>query len=338
MSGTSLDGLDICCVKFTENTEIKFDILKAKTISYSDEWKEKLSAAHLLNGRDLMQLNHDFGVFCGERIKEITLDLNQTIDFIASHGHTVFHSPSTGFTTQIGSGASIYAATGIKTICDFRSVDVAFGGQGAPLVPIGDLLLYASYHACLNLGGIANISLKSHNQIVAQDLGYCNLILNHLTKTYFDLSYDDNGNLGKQGKINEEALKAMLIFTKNKEGRSLAREDFEHFIKLLSAINKPEDALRTSYEYIATFLSDYCNTHSVKDVFITGGGAHNSFLIELTQSKTKSKLIIPSSENIDFKEALVFAFLGLLRLENKNNSLKSVTKASQDSVSGAVYG
>ncbi len=338
MSGTSLDGLDICCATFNVENHSIFYIHKTATIPYTQLWKSKLASAHLLSGLELMQLNHDFGVYCGNQINAFLETITCEIDFISSHGHTVFHSPSTGFTTQIGNGAAIYAQTGIKTIADFRSLDVALGGQGAPLVPIGDLLLFKNYQACLNLGGISNISIKSDNQIIAQDLGYCNLLLNYLTKRHYDLEYDKDGKLGRSGKIEPILLNQFLEFTNNKGGKSLAREDFETFLGFINDTYSKENTLRTSYEYIAVYLSNNLNINKVKEVLASGGGAHNTFLIELTQSKTETTIVLPNSEIIDFKEALIFAFLGLLRILNKENCLNSVTQASKNSIGGAIWG
>jgi anhydro-N-acetylmuramic acid kinase len=338
MSGTSLDGLDICCVKFNTENYANFDILKAKTYSYSDNWKQKLANAHLLNGFDLMQLNHDFGVYCGEKVNEFCQNEKLNPNLISSHGHTVFHQPKLGFTTQIGAGAAIYATTGIQTVSDLRSVDVAFGGQGAPLVPIGDVFLFGEYEACLNLGGISNISVKTKDAIIAQDLGYCNLLLNHFSEKYFDKAYDKGGENGKKGRCKTDLLQKMLVFTSSQKGNSLAREDFELLLNLFPPDISPNDALTTSYFYIAHYLGAYFEKKKLKNVLLTGGGTHNDFLVQLLKENSKTEIIIPKTQIIDFKEALIFALLGLLRISQKPNSLRSVTKASKDCIGGAVYG
>jgi anhydro-N-acetylmuramic acid kinase len=338
MSGTSLDGLDICLTEFDVNNHQNFKILKAETIKYNQIWEDRLGKAYQLSGFELMQLNRDFGIFCAEKILDFIQDQHFEVNCVASHGHTVFHQPKLGFTTQIGCGATIYAKTGIRTVCDFRSVDVAFGGQGAPLVPIGDELLFKNYQACLNLGGISNISNKTENGILAQDLGYCNLLLNDLSKRFFNKNYDQNGNFGRNGNFNQSLLDKMLTFTKERDGKSLAREDFEQFKSLIDNLDNQNDIINTSYHYITNYLSEYLNKNNISEVLVTGGGAHNKFLIELLKSKTESKIIVPDIEIIDFKEALIFSYLGLLRIENQVNALKSVTKALKDSIGGAIYG
>jgi anhydro-N-acetylmuramic acid kinase len=339
MSGTSLDGLDLCAVIFDDKNVTDFEILASQTIPYTTAWDYRLRNAYTLNGFELMQLNHDFGYYCGEKINEFILKNFLLVDYVASHGHTVFHQPSLGFTTQIGAGASIYGATLIPTISDFRSVDVALGGQGAPLVPIGDRLLFSEYDACLNLGGISNISISNNDKTVAQDLGYCNLLLNHLCQSFFNCSFDKDGELGQQGKVNLKLVNEMHNYTHEQKNKSLAREDFEGLLAILiKSTTSPIDQLTSAYHYISDYLATYLTKNQLKQVLVTGGGGHNGHLIKQTQNKTNCKLIIPSSQLVDFKEALIFAFLGYLRVKGKITSLKSVTGAKQDAIGGAIYG
>jgi len=337
MSGTSLDGLDICHVTFNPIDHSDFRIVKAKTISYSPEWIQKLKNAHLLDAYSILSLNNEFGRYCGNEVQKFLLEKITTIDFIASHGHTVFHDPSNKITTQIGSGAEIYATTGIKTISDFRSVDVALGGQGAPLVPIGDLLLFNNYDCCLNLGGIANASFKEDDKIKAQDICYANMLLNHLSFQLANQTFDKGGILGRKGQCDQRLLDQLISIHENIGTDSLAREGFEQLI--LPLFNNPSiDSLTTSYHYMAHMLAKVINHQKTSSVFITGGGAKNNFLIQLLKKKCHSEIIIPSEEIIDFKEALIFSFLGLLRLSEKENSLSAITNATKDNIGGAIYG
>ena len=336
MSGTSLDGLDICWVKFSREHHSVFQIVKAQTVDYPNNLKQQLAQAHILSGLDLMLLHNSFALFCANEINDFLGDDKSQIDLIASHGHTVFHNPEVRLTTQIGNGAVLYAETGIKTVCDFRTVDVALGGQGAPLVPIGDLLLFTQYDSCLNLGGIANISVRNNNEMEAQDLCFANMLSNTICKDYFDVPYDKGGELGRAGKVKESLVQKMTEF--HQGNNSLAREGFNLFLELISKDVDPADLLRSAYEYTSNVVSEYCNKQEINNVYVTGGGAHNTFFMELLKQKTKAEVILPDPQIIDFKEALIFAFLGFLRVENKNNVLKTVTKATNDNLGGAVYG
>lgn len=335
MSGTSLDGLDICWVRFSKEDYSVFEIVKAVTISYPKNLNDKLANAYVLSGIELMNLNNEFAVFCAEKVNVFLGNDKGQIDFMASHGHTVFHNPKEGLTTQIGSGAVLYAQTGIKTICDFRSVDVALGGQGAPLVPVGDQLLFKDYDSCLNLGGIANISIQTEEGIEAQDLCFANMLSNHICQKFLSVPYDEGGKLGSKGEVDFDTLDKMEAF--HQHNRSLAREDFNCFLETLPD-RTPENLLRTSYEYTAAVIAKFSNSRKSRNILVTGGGAHNSFFMTLLKQKTNADIIIPSAQIIDFKEALIFAFLGLLRTENKNNSLKEVTQSLRDNLGGAIYG
>lgn len=338
MSGTSLDGLDLCLSSFRLNNTSSYKILKTAEHSFPDELRTRLQNAHFLSGYELALLSNDFAKFCSEKINDFKQS-DLKIDLIASHGHTVFHDPEKKLTTQIGNGAIIYAETGIKTVADFRSVDVALGGQGAPLVPIGDLLLFPTSTACLNLGGIANISYKTKDGIMAQDLCFANMALNYLCQTYLKQEYDKGGVLGKQGKVLPELLASFVRLNSTFKGLSLAREDFEKSMApLLKAEKNKADALRTIYEYVSTIISESINSSKPNEVLVTGGGAFNSFLIELIKKKSNHAIKVPDDQTISFKEALIFGFLGTKRVLNEINCLKEVTEASADNIGGCIYG
>jgi len=340
MSGTSLDGLDLAACRFTFDRTWNFETIKAVTVPYSHKWVNRLSSAADLNALDFAFLNNDFGKFIGKQVAEFSADLPQKPDLVSSHGHTVFHQPQNKLTVQIGNGASIAAYSGLPTVCDFRSQDVALDGQGAPLVPIGDELLFGDYEYCLNLGGIANISFRENGERKAFDICPANMAFNLFIKE-LGFQYDLDGNYGRTGKVQEELLHLLnqLDFYQQKGPKSLGREWFEEeFLPLIHSFQlSPTDTLRTLYEHVSDQLSLAVDQYPKGRMLITGGGAHNVYLIELFSEKTKHKTIVPSAQIIDFKEAIIFAFLGVLRLREEPNCLKSVTGANYDHTGGAIY-
>ena len=339
MSGTSLDGLDLAAVEFQQEKEIwSFKIDFAETVTYSEEWKKKLKNTPFLPGERLIELHNEYGRFTGEQINRFIAKTGFKPEIVASHGHTVFHQPEKHFTFQLGNGAEIAATTRLTTVADFRTGDVALGGQGAPLVPIGDKLLFSEFDFCLNIGGFANISFEKNNRRLAFDVAPANAILNHFAEKQ-GYTFDKNGELGKQGNENLKLLKKLndLSFYRQKAPKSLGREWLEkEFMSVLkqSAIAE-EDKLRTIYTHIAQQIA--AATSGYGKMLVTGGGAFNTFLMEQISSYTKTKIIIPSDEIVNYKEALVFAFLGVLRLKNINNCLFSVTGASKDNCAGIIF-
>jgi anhydro-N-acetylmuramic acid kinase len=340
MSGTSLDGLDLAACRFIFDESWSFEILKVVTIPFSHKWVNKLVSASSLNALDFILLNNEFGKFIGKQVADFCLDLAEKPDIVSSHGHTIFHQPMDRLTLQIGNGASVAAYAGLPTVCDFRSVDVALKGQGAPLVPIGDELLFGQYEICLNLGGIANVSFREENERRAFDICPVNMAFNHFIKE-LGYEYDLDGNLGRTGSIQNELLTLLneLEFYHQKGPKSLSREWFENeFLPLINSFQlTPEDILRTLYEHVSDQLSLAIDQYPKGQILVTGGGAHNVFLIELFSEKTKHKTVVPSAKIIDFKEAVIFAFLGVLRLRNEINCLKSVTGSLRDHCAGVIY-
>ena len=346
MSGTSLDGLDLVYAKFWLDRGYGFEILEKYSLNYSELWKNKLKGAFDVSAEELIQLDAEYGQFLGQQVKEFIEKKGvKKIDFIASHGHTVFHQPEAYFTLQIGNGAHIAAETGIKVIADFRGQDVALGGQGAPLVPIGDRHLFGSYGACLNIGGFANISYEVDQNRIAYDICAANIVLNHFTRAV-GLEYDDGGQMASTGKVNQKLLGILngLEFYQEKAPKSLG---YEYVVdRILPIINDfemtLEDILRTWVEHAAIQIGNVINKLGEKQgpglkTLITGGGAFNHFLIERIGHQVKSELVIPGKDLINFKEALIFGFLGVLRDSEQVNCLKSVTGASKDHSSGLIY-
>lgn len=341
MSGTSLDGVDIVACEFwNENNIWDYKIIYGKTYEYSKDILIRLKGSQLLNGLNLSLLDVDYGKYLGKLTKQFIDETNYQPHFIASHGYTVFHEPARGLTLQIGSGAHIAALAGVKTICDFRTSDVALGGQGAPLVPIGDELLFSNYVACLNLGGFSNISYANDKgERLAFDICAVNYVLNHFANK-LGKTYDKGGDLGRIGTVIPELVEKLngLDYYSQEAPKSLGREFVEQFIfPLISDDLKIEDVLASYYEHCAIQLSRVLNKIPKGNVLLTGGGAFNTFLIEKLKSKTAQNISVSDKQLIDFKEALIFGFLGVLRELNIPICLASVTGAIKDNVGGCVY-
>jgi len=347
MSGTSLDGVDVAFCHFKlKKKRWHFSIEAAQTFTYPDKWKNSLASAHLLSGEKLMELHTAYGKYLGELCNRFLQknSLSKKIDMIASHGHTIFHQPENKFTFQLGDGNALHAITQLPVIFDFRSLDIALGGEGAPLVPIGDQILFSEYDVCLNLGGIANLSIEKNGRRKAYDVCFCNMALNYLS-VKAGKNFDENGKLSSRGSVRAKLLNQLegfySSFRKNKP--SLGRERFEKDLQSLLdnesiTIN---DRLRTMCESVANEIAMAIPLSKEKmKLLATGGGALNDFLINLIQEKLskRTKLIVPDKTIVNFKEALVFAFLGVLRLRNEVNVLKSVTGAERDSSSGVLIG
>ncbi|ESO90678.1 hypothetical protein LOTGIDRAFT_73844, partial [Lottia gigantea] len=351
MSGTSLDGLDLCYTQFTGDvsTDVwSFRIEKAITIPYTDTWKGRLSGSVNLNGADLIQLHVEYGHFVGQTVRDFIKEGNLKPDFVASHGHTVFHQVDKGFTFQLGEGETTSIYLTCPFITNFRSKDLALGGQGAPLVPSGERFLFSQTDICLNLGGIANIGLKNGK---GYDICPCNIVFNRLAglHTAF-MDYDEDGKLASRGKIKPDLLDQLndLDYYKLKCPKSLGIEWISAKVfPLLDAKQYTyEDMMRTLAEHVAQKIAQACvdSKPSTKDdevsVMITGGGAFNKFLIKILSEKLEEhKISIKETdeETINFKEALVFAFLGLRSLLGRENVCSDVTGSTTDTVSGSIH-
>ncbi|RSC93581.1 anhydro-N-acetylmuramic acid kinase [Tenacibaculum singaporense] len=339
MSGTSLDGIDLAYIKMNSQSYHDFEILKANTIPYSDDWKKKLQEAITYNKEDLKLLDVIYGELLGDVLNNfIKTHVIVNIDFIASHGHTILHQPENGITLQIGNGQVIANSTKQKVVCDFRIQDVQLGGQGAPLVPIGDKLLFSNYDYCLNLGGFANISYEKDSQRIAFDICPVNIVLNYYTRK-IDLEYDDEGKIASEGKINIELLRRLngLSFYQELPPKSLGLEWVQE--NILPLVDKSETdipaILRTFVEHVAMQIGNVVKNNAT--ILVTGGGAFNTFLMKRIEFFAQTKIKQVSTELIDYKEALIFALLGMLKTQNKVNCLQSVTGAKKDHSSGNIF-
>ncbi|MBO0592445.1 anhydro-N-acetylmuramic acid kinase [Cellulophaga sp. E16_2] len=346
MSGTSLDGLDLAhCHIWEENSMWNFKIIATKSVSYTAEMEEKLKNSIFLSASDLLKFNNSYGEWLGTEAKEFISENNLEVDYIASHGHTTHHQPQNGLTFQIGSGQHLANEVGLPVLCDFRTNDVALGGQGAPLVPIGDQLFFNDYDFCLNLGGISNISFDFHSKRIAYDIGLANMGLNYITKKE-GLNFDDAGKLARKGIPNQTMLSALnkLAFYDLPFPKSIG---FEWFVnEVIPIIDATEDTLEnllhTMVLHVSTKIAEEVLQNTIKpenELLVTGGGALNTFLIEMLQEKLGNSVhvVVPTQQIIEFKEALVFALMGVLRLTKNINVLASVTGAKRNSSSGVIY-
>ena len=345
MSGTSLDGLDIAHVRFhfEEDSDVGFELLHSKSVPYPDELVQQLSHADQLTLSGAMLLDKAIGLFYADEINRFIQENNISkadISAIASHGQTILHQPSNGFTLQIGCGTTLAYHTGIKVVNDFRTMDVVAGGQGAPLVPIGDFDLFRDKaDAFLNIGGFTNISFKQDGAILAFDVTPGNLPLNKLAASR-GLPFDKDGELARSGDINFFLLDLLntLPYYEENAPKSLGTEWLEeHFYPLIKFDKEIENNLRTVTEHIGNQVGNALNNTGVQTVLVTGGGAKNAFLMERIRSYFNGNIIVPEVELIDFKEALIFAYLGALYLQGKPNALCSVTGAQRNTSGGVLH-
>ncbi len=345
MSGTSLDGVDLSHIKFhLDNNKWTFEILENETIGYSQSWINHLKSAVDYSEIELDKLNQEYTTLLASIISTfIEKHKIENLDAVCSHGHTILHQPQNGFTLQIGNLPEISTLIHQTVVCDFRVQDVKLGGQGAPLVPIGDRILFSEYDYCINLGGFSNVSFEQNGKRIAFDISPVNTVLNFYANQ-LGLNYDDKGKISRTGKINNDLLDELnaLDFYQKTFPKSLGFE----FVKgtvlpIIESFEIPiEDKLRTFTEHIAlqTAMALDCFETRKGQMLVTGGGAYNDFLIERIQSHLpEMELIIPSPKILEFKEALIFALLGILKLRDEINVLSSVTGAKTDHSSGIIY-
>ncbi len=345
MSGSSLDGIDLAACRFWYNKAYHFKLLAAETLTYSDDWEKALADADHQTLLDGWRLHQSYGLYLGQLIRDFQANHAITGDLVSSHGHTIYHQPQEGLSLQIGDASAIKAMTGLPVVNDFRQGDLHLGGQGAPLVPIGDAYLFPEYDVCLNLGGIANLSFATGSgERLAFDVAPANQVLNRLAQAY-GKAYDAEGELARTGRVNPQLLDTLnaLPFYHLSGPRSLDKKEIEQtWMGCINSHTIPvTDKLRTYTEHLALQvrkalapINPDLNSH----LLITGGGAWNQFLKERLQANWPGKLWMPEPELVNFKEALVFAFMGWLRFHGLINCFGSVTGASQDHVAGSLYG
>lgn len=342
MSGTSRDGIDIAYLQFDfSKRKPLYSFLITETLSYSEYWENILNGIENLSKKEVHSIDKTYTKHLAFRINEfIEKHAIKNIDAVCSHGHTVFHEPENQYTLQIGNLPELAHLIQQKVVCDFRVQDVKLGGQGAPLVPLGDYLLFSEFDGCINLGGFANISLTKSNQRIAYDICAVNTVLNHYAQK-LGKAFDKNGAMAKEGKIDVTLLNQLnqLQFYQEKPPKSLGIGWVKEkvFPLLQKSGSAPLAILSTYTEHVARQLTHAVAQPSVKKVLLTGGGVFNTYLIERLKAKTDKKIILPEPQLIDYKEALIFGLLGVLKLRGEINALKSVTGAAKNHSSGKIY-
>lgn len=349
MSGSSLDGLDIVYTHLEEvRGQWSFEIKNAACLLYSTEWANQLRSALKLNIADFLKLHTRYGHYLGEQVNAFIAEhgLDHKVDFIASHGHTTFHHPKEKTTFQLGDGAAIAAVTSLPVISDLRALDVALGGQGAPIVPVGDKLLFTGYDYLLNLGGIANLTVKNGEAISAFDVCPANQVLNALAQRV-GKDFDEYGNLAASGSLLMDVLGDVndQTYYKQTGPKSLSNEMAMELVfpSLMESGHSTEDMLYTMVQHIADQVAAAVAQNPVSTspakMLVTGGGAFNPFLVHKIQEALgmNVNVIVPDENVIQFKEAVVMALIGALRWREENNVYSSVTGASRDSIGGALW-
>lgn len=339
MSGTSLDGIDIALIQFTKRTRWEFEIGPAETIPYPGSWVQRLKEAVRLDKSEVGKMDLEYTLFLAGAINDFMVrHAVEGLDAICSHGHTIWHQPAEGITVQIGNRQELARLTGQKVICDFRIGDVRLGGQGAPLVPIGDRLLFPEYRYCLNLGGFANVSMEENGTRLAYDICAVNTVLNHYAGR-IGLPYDSGGELARSGTADKGLLESLaaLPFYKMPAPKSLGVEWVEEeVIPLIDGFHlEVKDVLATFTLHVAQMLARAFKGKG--RVLVTGGGAYNTFLMEQLQERIEAEVVIPDAKTLEYKEALIFGLLGVLRMRGEVNCLSSVTGAAHDHSSGVLF-
>jgi len=339
MSGTSVDGLDLVYVHFEKKEKWNYKILNSITYQYSKEWLVRLKSSLSLSKSDLVKLDQEYTLLLSKQILRFVNEFSiNDIDAVSSHGHTVFHDPTNKFTYQIGNLPQISKEIEQNVVCNFRQQDVSLGGQGAPLVPVGEKYLFGEYDSCINLGGFANISKTLDKKLIAYDICPVNTVLNYLSNK-INLDFDKDGEISKNGSLIEDLYSRLnkLDYYNNNHPKSLGIEWVNStIIPLLDLYpNQIADLLYTYSCHIAEQVSK--STINEKNILVTGGGAKNKFLIDLINKKLNNNVVIPDDILIDYKEAIIFGFLGVLKLLNINNCYSSVTGSSKDHCSGEIF-
>lgn len=336
MAGSSMDGFDVALIKFfSQGNKWHFDLIACETIAYPELLLEKLQMAPMATLDVQGKLDKELGIWFGNEISAF-LKGKKEPDLLSIHGHTLVHKPKEGISWQLGDGKEIASITGIKTVTDFRTKDLTYGGEGAPLVPVGDFELFGQYDACLNLGGIANVSIR--NKRTAGDICPCNQLLNHFARK-LGVDYDHDGEHASNGKVDVEFVERLasipyfdLPFPKSLPNQFIPEEILENI--------EPMAGLSSSCEFIATQVARSLYDLKIPSpkLLISGGGAFNSYLVNELRNKLPDwEVIIPSDDIVSFREAVIFGFLGMKRLIGEVNVLGSVTGATEDTSSGVIH-
>lgn len=354
MSGSSMDGLDIAYCHFSvdEDGNWSYEIKAAETVEYPRKWHLRLRNLTMQNAITYIKTHTYFGHYMGELVNEFIdrHELGEQIDFIASHGQTIFHQPENMLSSQIGDGAALAAVTGLPVICNFRTSDVAYGGQGAPIVPMGDKLLFPAFSFCLNLGGIANLTVnRGGGQMAGYDVCAANLVLNKLAES-LGQPFDMGGANARAGQLDDRLLEELdnSWYYKKEPPKTLGGGWVR---KVLMPIFRhyripTEDKLHTYVEHVAgqihRDIAQCCDDFDMgapdqQRVLVSGGGVFNDYLMERLKDLAEAEVIVPDRNLVKFKEALIIGLLGVLRLRGENNVLSDVTGASQDSCGGEIY-
>lgn len=342
MSGTSLDGIDLAHINFiVKNNSWSYTLHETETIAYDSNWLNKLKTAVDFSANELTKLNEDYTVLLGNTIKSF-IQKNKLggLDAVCSHGHTILHQPQNGFTLQIGNLPEIAEIIGVTVVCDFRVQDVKLGGQGAPLVPIGDRILFSDYDYCLNLGGFSNISFEQNDKRIAFDISPVNTVLNFYANK-LGLAYDDKGKIARSGETDLNLMEELdaLSYYQKPFPKSLGFEFVKTIVlPLMESYDiSIEDKMHTFVKHIAKQTAFALPERNGK-MLITGGGTYNDFLLESMQNYLpEMNLVVPDTKTLEYKEALIFALLGILKLRKEINVLSSVTGAKKDHSSGKIY-
>ncbi len=353
MSGSSLDGLDIAFVEFEETgRKWSYEIKVAQCVPYSDQWYKNLQQANTLSAYDYLLLHSSYGKYIGTKINAFIEEfgLHHKVQLISSHGHTTFHSPSSGMTAQLGDGAAIAATTEINVVSDLRAMDIAFGGQGAPIVPIGEKLLFDDYTYFLNLGGIANLSFKSPAGYIAFDVCPANRVMNMLAEVD-GKEYDEAGSIAASGKVFTPIFNRLnaLSYYSLPYPKSLANAfGTDEVFPLINGFDiSNADKLRTYVDHIVMQIASAIQRLGLttsestnKKMLVTGGGAFNTFLVQRLAAIIEPlhiEVVVPNAMLVNYKEALIMALIGVLRWREEYNVLDTVTGARRSSIGGAVW-
>ncbi|MBS3913010.1 MAG: anhydro-N-acetylmuramic acid kinase [Bacteroidetes bacterium] len=348
MSGTSMDGVDLCLAEISEsNGSWDYKILARETVPFEEKWRVRLSQLRYQNSEVYVKTDIFFGKYLGELVNNFLQKNNESAELVASHGHTVFHDPAGWITSQAGDGATLSATSGLPVVSNFRRADVALGGQGAPLVGIGDDIFFGEYDACLNLGGFCNISANIEGKRIAYDVAPCNIILNRLARDRGQ-KYDVNGQIAEAGEVIYPLLNDLneIPFYKKSWPKSLGREwinkEFWYIVRDFDS-EPLENRMKTLVMHIAQQVANtidhlFGENGNGKKILVTGGGANNLCLVDYLRSESDAEIVIPENDIVEYKEALVFGLLGAMRVKNITNTQGSATGAKASTIAGSLDG